>query len=109
MIVDIVHTNDFKEKVKDGAHLIDFWAPWCGPCRMLSSVLEEVSSSIKNGEIDKIQAIIKINVDEAGELASSFEIQSVPSLIIFKDGIEVARKTGFISKSAITTWLNEKL
>lgn len=102
MIVDISHLNSFQEKIKTGAHLVDFWAPWCGPCRMLSSVLTELDQIIGN----RIQ-IIKVNVDEANELSAQFNIQSIPAVMLFKNGSLISQKTGFLSKTAIEKWLTE--
>ncbi|MDR2075076.1 MAG: thioredoxin [Holosporales bacterium] len=98
MITDVVHVNDFEDRIQTGIHLVDFWALWCGPCRILSSILEEIS--------DKI-SIIKINVEEAEELASRFDIQSIPTMILFKDGEIVDSKGGFMSNSALIKWLKE--
>jgi thioredoxin 1 len=98
MITDIVHVNEFEDKIKFGIHLVDFWAPWCGPCRMLSSVLEEISNLI---------SIIKVNVDESNELSSRFNIQNIPLILLFKDGVVTDRKNGFMTKSAILKWLEE--
>lgn len=102
MIVDVSHSNDFQAKIKNGISLVDFWAPWCGPCRMLSSVLIDLDQSMG----DKIQ-IIKVNVDEATDLSSSFDIQSIPAVMLFKDSTLIAQKTGFLSKTAIVKWLTD--
>ncbi len=75
--------------------LVDFWAEWCGPCRMLSPVVEEIAeeeSSFKVG---------KVNVDEASELAERFGISSIPCLIVFKGGKEVKRSVGVIPKDSV--------
>ncbi len=102
MILEIFDSGDFQEKIKDGFSLVDFWAPWCGPCRMLSSVLDDIDQSIG----DKIQ-IIKVNVDKATELSSKFEIQSIPAVILFKNSMLIAQKIGFLSKTAIIKWLTD--
>jgi thioredoxin 1 len=101
MIVDIVAKEDFEQKIKNGGCLVDFWAPWCGPCRMLSSVLDDVHAAL-NGDLQ----ILKVNVDNAAEVAVGFDIQSVPVLMIFKDGEMLGRKNGFVSKSALLAWLD---
>jgi thioredoxin 1 len=98
MITDVVHVNDFEDRIQKGIHLVDFWAIWCGPCRILSSILEGISEKI---------SIIKVNVDEAQELASKFNIQSIPTMILFKDGEVVDSKGGFVSNSALAKWLEE--
>lgn len=90
--------EDFDSLVKDGIHLIDFYADWCGPCKMLGSVLESVED-----EID----IIKVNTDEYNELASKFRVMSIPYLVFFKDGKEISTSVGFIDEDAIREKIKE--
>ena len=75
--------------------LIDFWASWCGPCKMLSPVVEEIS-----GEVDDFK-VAGCNVDDEMELASQFGVQSIPTLVVIKDGKEVNRSVGVIAKDQI--------
>ena len=90
--------EDFDSLIKEGIHLIDFYADWCGPCKMLGTVLEEVQ--------DKID-IIKVNIDSYGDLANRFKVMSIPYLIFFKDGKEVLTSVGFIDKDSILEKIDE--
>ncbi len=80
--------------------LLDFWAEWCGPCRILSPVLDEVAREAPHSKIGKV------NVDEQPELAASFGIRSIPTLALVKDGRVVQRKVGVQSKASILAMLN---
>ena len=96
MIKHVDNRKDFLEVIKDGRVLVDFFATWCGPCRMLAPVLEDLDS---DPSFD-VQ-IVKIDVDEAGELAAMFGIQSIPTLIYFENGKQKNVKLGFSQKQAI--------
>ncbi|MBR2721309.1 MAG: thioredoxin [Clostridia bacterium] len=80
--------------------LLDFWASWCGPCRMLSPVVDEIA------EENDTFIVGKVNVDEQGELAQSFGIMSIPTLIVFRDGKPVRQSLGVQPKEAILEMLN---
>lgn len=85
MIKHLKDSNEFKEIVKSGRILVDFYADWCGPCQMLAPILEEVDF------ID----VLKINVDEHQELAVKFGVMSIPTLVLMENGEEVKRDLGF--------------
>lgn len=90
---------NFKEEV-NGLVLVDFYADWCGPCRMVGPVIEELSD-----EMPEV-GFKKINVDEEGELAGLFGVRSIPTLVLFKDGKEVDRIVGFKPKNALKDFIN---
>lgn len=79
--------------------LVDFWADWCGPCKMLSPILERVAAEHENAKI------CKINVDENPELAKQFQVMSIPMLVVFKEGKAVDTSVGLVSKSKIESML----
>lgn len=95
--MEIIHGNesDFDSLVSNGLVLVDFYADWCGPCRMLASQLE----AIKDDRNDT--KIVKINVDEAHELAKKYGIMSIPTLLLFKNGQVINKHIGYISKDML--------
>ncbi len=92
-----VNQNNFREEVvnSDRPVLIDFFAPWCGPCRMVVPIVEQIAE-----EREDIK-VVKINVDEEPELASQFRVMSIPTLVVFKDGSVINQAVGARSKDAI--------
>ncbi|MGL5052898.1 MAG: thioredoxin [Cetobacterium sp.] len=91
-----LNNSNFKNEVTEskGIVLVDFWAEWCGPCKMLAPILEELSE-------ESIAKICKINVDESGDLAGDYGIRSIPTMIVFKDGIKVDQIVGLRQKSEL--------
>ncbi|MGZ0086633.1 thioredoxin [Caldibacillus thermoamylovorans] len=94
----IVNATDqtFTAETKDGVTLVDFWAPWCGPCRMIAPVLEELDQEMG----DKVK-IVKVNVDENQETAAKFGVMSIPTLLVFKNGELVDKAIGYQPKEAL--------
>lgn len=98
------HINDLEEfnaTIKEGTVLVDFFATWCGPCKMLSPVLEEVSEENSN------VTIVKVDVDEAGALAAQYGIQAVPTLILFRNGERVDARMGYQNKNQLLAFINQ--
>jgi thioredoxin 2 len=84
--------------------LVDFWAPWCGPCRMMAPVLERTGY-----ERASALQVAKINTDEQQELAGQFNIRSIPTLILFRNGQEIARQSGALDGGTLARWLDSAL
>ncbi|MBP5574561.1 MAG: thioredoxin [Bacilli bacterium] len=101
MLKHINSVAEFDGAIKEGLVLVDFFATWCGPCKMLSPVLEEVANENPN------LSILKIDVDEVGPLAAKFGVQAIPTLILFKDGQQVATKMGYQNKNQLLTFINQ--
>lgn len=97
-VINLTRDN-FEKEVAEGTVLVDFWAPWCMPCRMLSPVVDEVAEEATGVKVGKI------NVDEQESLAARFDVMSIPTLIVFKDGKEVRRSVGVIPKEEIVNML----
>ena len=100
-----IMTEEFNAFInQDKPVLIDFWATWCGPCRMLAPVVEEVSAQYE-GQV----AVGKVDVDKCPELAKQFRVMSIPTLILFKDGKIVDQKLGFQPKNALEDMIKKAL
>ena len=93
--------NNFEEEVlkSDKPVLIDFWATWCGPCRMIAPVIEEIASERSDIKVGKV------NVDDEGELATAFGVSSIPTVVLVKDGKVVAQSVGYRPKEQLLEML----
>lgn len=100
----ILGKDNFDETVGKGTVLVDFWATWCGPCKMLAPTIEELAKDYQ-GKAE----ICKVDVDENPDLAQKFGIYSIPTMIIFKDGKPVDKMTGFRVKSQIEEVIDKHL
>ena len=97
--MEIIHLekNNFEELIKkENKVLVDFFATWCGPCKMLSPILERVESTIK---------VIKVDTDEFEDLARKYGVMSIPTLVLLEDGKEIKRNIGFIDKESLENFL----
>ena len=100
MLKHVSNRDEFYELIKEGTVLVDFFATWCGPCKMLSPVLEQLSE-----EIDTL--ILKVDVDEVGAVAAQFGIQAVPTLMLFKNGQRVDVRMGYQNKNQLLSFINQ--
>ena len=100
MLKHVNSRDEFYELIKEGTVLVDFFATWCGPCKMLSPVLEQLSE-----EVDIL--IVKVDVDEVGAVAAQFGIQAVPTLMLFKNGQRVDVRMGYQNKNQLLAFINQ--
>ena len=101
MLVHIKSVEEFDNLIKEGTVLVDFFATWCGPCKMLSPVLEEVAN--ENPDLK----VLKVDVDEVGALAARFGIQAIPTLFLFKDGERKDSRMGYQNKNQLLAFINQ--
>lgn len=94
--------SDFEEKTKTGVVLVDFWAEWCGPCKMAEPVIEALSEEYAGKAI-----VGKLDVDSEPEVASKFGVMSIPTVILFKDGAEAGRQIGYAGKQGYVELLKK--
>lgn len=90
--------EDFNELINDELVIVDFFATWCGPCRMLGPVLEEIQDKYK---------IVKVDIDESNDLAKKYGVMSVPTIIKFKNGEEIDKNIGFLPKEELINWIEK--
>lgn len=105
MVKDITD-SDFENEVTNSKEtvLVDFWAEWCGPCKMLTPIIEQIAEEMS----DKIK-IVKMDIDANPEVASSLGIRSIPTMMIFKEGKEIGSKIGALPKNSIKEWIESSL
>jgi thioredoxin 1 len=101
MAVIKADANSFAQEIESGVVLVDFFADWCGPCKMIAPVLDQVSEELTDVKI------VKLNVDNAPQVASTYGVMSIPTLILFKDGQKVAQTMGFQPKEMLIGWINK--
>ena len=94
----VLNNENYEELIKEGVVLVDFYADWCGPCKMMGMELEKIDDKVK---------IVKVNVDKFDDLARSYGVMSIPTLIVFKDGDMIRKHVGFTDSDTILNWINE--
>ncbi len=104
MALVTLDSSNFEEQTKEGVTLVDFWAEWCGPCRALTPILEELDQ-----EIAGAATIGKVNVDDNSELAQKFNVMSIPAVFILKDGEVASQFVGVQTKQVLTDAINKEL
>ena len=104
--IHYVSDGTFETEVLQSTHpiLVDYWAEWCGPCKMIAPILDEVSSTYA-GKLN----IAKMNVDENREIPAKFGIRGIPTLMLFKDGALAATKVGALSKAQLVAFIDEQI
>lgn len=95
-MIKYLKDENFNDEIKNGKILVDFYADWCGPCRAMGEILEELE------EVD----ILKVNVDEHQDLAMQFGVMSIPTIILFENGEQKKKNIGMMDKDALEKWLN---
>ncbi|MCI1580897.1 MAG: thioredoxin [Clostridium beijerinckii] len=100
----IVDNNEFVNEIKSGVTVVDFFATWCGPCKMISPILEELSEEMR----EKVN-FIKIDVDKSVDLADEYHISSIPTVVIFKNNEKVNQFVGFLPKEEIKRLIENTL
>jgi thioredoxin 1 len=101
MVEKVTDATFEKDVLKaSGPVVVDFWAEWCGPCRMIGPALEEISTSL-NGKVK----IVKLNVDENQKIATKYNVMSIPTLMVFKNGEVASRHVGMAAKTKLEQWI----
>ena len=102
--VVVLTEANFQEKTSEGVALVDFWAPWCPPCRAQGPIVEEVAKKFAGKAL-----VCKLNTEEAGVVAVKFSVQAIPTLIVFKDGKEASRMVGLCQEEQLSAEIEKAL
>lgn len=95
MLMHVESSKQFKEKIAHGLNVVDFYADWCGPCKLLAPIYESVAEELKD------ITFLKVNVDNLLDIASEYRISSIPTILVFKDGKMVAHHVGYLERSQL--------
>ena len=98
--IPVIHENDFQKTIQKGTVLVDFYADWCGPCRMLTPILEQLAKEMP----DKV-TVVKVDVDSAQNIAAQYDITSIPTIILFKDGAQKVQSVGLKDFQGLKTMI----
>ena len=98
--MEIKNKEEFQNIINSDYALVDFFATWCGPCKMLSPIIENIANSRDNIKV------AKVDVDKHEDLAKTYGVMSIPTLIVFKNGQVVATKVGFVAEPLLNEWIN---
>ncbi len=101
MAVVFANTNNFNDLIAKGTVVVDFYADWCAPCRMIGPVLEQISDEHSDIKVVKVD----VDVPENNVLASQFNVRGIPALFVIKEGKQVAQRAGFTPKDALVQWI----
>ena len=106
MAIVTVNDDSFEQDVlkAPGPVLVDYWAEWCGPCKQIAPILDDVARDMGDG-----LTIAKLNIDESNKTPQKYGVRGIPTLMLFKDGQVAATRVGAMSKSALTEWLNSAM
>lgn len=99
-MIKYLKDEKFNDEIKEGLVLVDFYADWCGPCRMLAPVIEEIANELPNVKV------IKINADEREDVARTYGVMSIPTIILFENGEIKKKQVGFLPKEVLLRWFN---
>lgn len=103
-MIKVIGSSEFDKEVKDGVVIVDFYADWCGPCKMLAPVFMDLAQEMKD-----TAKFVKVDVDATQDIAARFQVASIPTVAILKDGKEVDRIIGFMPKQAIEAKIKQYL
>ena len=102
-MAQILNNDNFNSSIENGVCVVDFFATWCGPCKMLAPVLEDVQEEMKNVKI------VKVDIDENPNVASEYKVKNIPTIKVFKNGEEITTNVGFLPKGALVEMINKSI